>query len=630
MNLLAELKRRNVLRMAGLYLVAAWLVVQVADTLLPVFGAPGWVMKAVVMLLVIAFLPALVVSWFYELTPTGLQREDELASGQASYQGADRRLRRINDRTPAQPGEPLPAPLDARRQGRLTIALLVLALGYFLVEKVVTTASQGDSATAAVVNNKSIAVLAFADLSPDGKNEYFADGIAEEILNALAKVDDLKVAGRTSSFYFKQKNENIQTIGRALGVANVLEGSVRMQGDRVRITAQLIEVQGGFHLWSENYDGDLSDVFELQEKIARSITDQLRVVLDTDQKRRLVPTATEQPEAYALYLQATAIFNRRDSRRFLHGIEQLQKAVDIDPGYARAHARLASMYAIASEYTPIDLDEALAGAREHAEIAMALDPSMAEPHAALARVHGAQRHYVDEVSAFERALSLEPNDVNSNFWFGSTQFVVGYIERANTAIDRALLRDPMLPMALLWRGMSYSEAGDQNNAEKLLQRADDMGLALIGTGWSEVAEARGDIAEATRQLAAGTEVLFSTFPSGTAEAFARACYGDAPARQQVLDLLDAYLAGNPSFIDGIVPYALARLGQPQRAMQLTETHRLSHPMYLALLWGPYGKETRTRPDFTEFARKIGFTAVWDTYGAPDLCRKTADGGYLCE
>jgi TolB-like protein len=480
-----------------------------------------------------------------------------------------------------------------------------------------------------MVSGKSIAVLAFADLSPDQKSEYFADGISEEILNALAKVEDLKVAGRTSSFYFKDKNESIQTIGRALGVANVLEGSVRKQGDRVRITAQLIEVQSGFHLWSENYDGDLGDVFELQEQIARSITDQLRVVLATDQKRRLVPTATEQPEAYALFLQATAIFNRRDGRRFLQGIEQLEKAVALDPAYARAHARLASMYAIASEYTSIDLDRALAGAREHAEIAMALDPSMAEPHAALARVHGAQRHYVDEQAAFERALLLEPNDVTANFWFGSTLFTIGYIERANAAIDRALTREPMLPMALLWRGMSYSEAGDQDSAEKLLQRADDVGLALVGTGWSEVAEARGDLAEATRQLAAGTEVLFSAFPPGTAVAFARGCYGDGPAREQVLGVIDAYLANNPEFIDGIVPYALARLGRTEQALQLTASRRLSHPMYLALLWGPYGKSTRSHTEFSAFARSIGFAAVWDIYGAPDMCRKADNGAYVC-
>jgi len=512
---------------------------------------------------------------------------------------------------------------------RAIIALLLLALGYFLIERLVLAPAQ-DRIAAVPDKAKSIAVLAFADLSPDQKSGYFADGIAEEILNALAKVDALKVAGRSSSFYFKGKNESIQKIGRLLGVAHVLEGSVRKQGDRVRITAQLVEVESGFRVWSEDYDGELSDVFELQEQIARSITDALRVVLDGDQQRRLVPQVTEYPEAYARYLQATAIFNRRDSRRFLRGIEQLQKAVAIDPAYARAHARLASMYAIASEYTSINLDEALSRAREHAEIAIALDPTMAEPHAAMARVHGAQRNYVEEVAAFERALKLEPNDVTANFWFGSTQFTIGYVERGNAAIDRALAREPMLPMALLWRGMSYSEAGDQDNAEKLLQRAEDVGLALVGTGWSEVAEARSDIPEATRQLAAGTEMLFTAFPAGTADAFARACYGDTVAREQVIKLLDAYLASDPAFVDGIVPYALARLGETRRALAITESKRATHPMYLALLWGPYGKATRALPEFPTFVRRIGFAAVWDKYGAPDFCQKAGNGDWRCQ
>lgn len=629
MKLLAELKRRNVIRMAGLYLVGAWLTVQVADTLLPVFDAPPWLMKLVVSVLGVGFFVALLVSWVYELTPEGVKRDDELGADPAPWQGKERRVRRIS-RDPATP--PVAAALAQARSHRLDrmiIVLLLLALGYFVVERVVPGPAQ-DRTAPAPNKVKSIAVLAFADLSPDQKSGYFADGIAEEILNALAKVDALKVAGRTSSFYFKGKNESIQNIGRLLGVAHVLEGSVRKQGDRVRITAQLVEVESGFNLWSEDFDGELSDVFELQEQIARSITDALRVVLDANQQRRLVPQVTEKPEAYARYLQATAIFNRRDSKRFLRGIEKLQEAVTIDPAYARAHARLASMYAIASEYTSIDLDQALSGAREHAEIAIALDPTLAEPHAAMARVHGAQRHYVEELAAFERALKLEPNDVTANFWFGSTQFTIGYVERGNASIDRALARDPMLPMALLWRGMSYSEAGDQDSAEKLLQRAEDVGLSLVGTGWSEVAEARADIPAATRQLAVGTEVLFSAFPAGTAEAFARACYGDAAAREQVIKLMDAYLATAPAFVDGIVPYALARLGETRRALALAETKRATHPMYLALLWGPYGKPTRTLPEFPAFVRRIGFAAVWDQYGAPDLCLKAGNGDWLCQ
>jgi len=619
-KLLAELRRRNVIRMAGLYLVGAWLIVQVGETVLPVFDVPSWVLRALIIVLVVGFLPALIFSWIFELTPEGLKRESDIS-----------------------PAESM-TPQTARRMDRVIIALLLPALTYFAVDKFVFAPNRGKADIQSVAGSnagkaspaaskqgdpKSIAVLAFANMSADKDNEYFSDGVAEEILNALAQVPGLRVAGRTSAFHFKGRNDDLREIGRALDVAYILEGSVRKQDQRVRITAQLIRSVDGFHLWSETYDGDLTDVFALQERIARAITGNLEVVLSARQTQQLVDVGTTNTEAYALYLQASAIFNRRDSRRFLRGIEQLKEAVVIDPAYARAHARLASMYAIATEYTPINLDEALSGAREHADIAIALNPQLAEPHAAMARVYGAQGRYVEEVEEFEQALALDPNDVTANFWFGSTQFTTGYIKRGNAAIDRALARDPMLPMALLWRGMSYSEAGDQESAASLLQRAEDVGLALVGTGWSEVAESRADIPEATKQLAAGAEVLFTAFQPGTAADFAQACYGDGAARERVLAQMNAYLAGEPAFIDGIVPYVLARLNEPLRAMKLAETKRLSHPMYLALLWGPYGKTTRTLPEFSAFAQRVGFAALWDVRGPPDLCHRVGPSEYRC-
>jgi len=284
-NFLAELRRRNVIRMAGLYLVGAWLLTQVASTLLPVFEAPSWIMKTLVGFIAIGFVPTLIFSWIYELTPQGLKRDAEV-----------------------KPEESI-APHTARRMDRMIIAVLICALVYFGVDKfvlaprraVAPTASAAKSAsdaaasTADAIDGKSIAVLPFTDLSPGHDQEYFSDGMAEEILNALAQVRDLKVAGRTSSFHFKGMNEDLRTIGKTLGVASVLEGSVRKQGDKVRITAQLIRASNGFHLWSNSYDGDLKDVFELQERIARAITDQLQVVIAGDQKSRLVPVATGSP-----------------------------------------------------------------------------------------------------------------------------------------------------------------------------------------------------------------------------------------------------------------------------------------------------------------------------------------------
>ena len=292
MSLLAELRRRNVIRMGGLYLVGAWLLTQVAATLLPVFGAPAWVMKTLVGALAAGFVPVLVFAWLFELTPQGLKRDAEVTAEQSI------------------------APRTARLMDRMIIALLLLALGYFAFDKFVLAPKRAAGDVAVVTrsdaahatpqqpqaNTKSIAVLAFENMSADRDNEYFSDGIAEEILNSLSKIKTLKVAGRTSSFSFKGKHQDLRMIGKTLGVAHILEGSVRKQGDKVRVTAQLIRSEDGIHLWSETYDGDLKDVFALQESIARAITSELKVVLEGKQATQLVDTGTTNAEAYALYL----------------------------------------------------------------------------------------------------------------------------------------------------------------------------------------------------------------------------------------------------------------------------------------------------------------------------------------
>jgi TolB-like protein len=374
MNFISELKRRNVIRMAGLYLVGAWLITQVAGTVLPMYEAPAWIARSIVTVLAIGFIPAMIFAWVFELTPDGLKRDSDVMPEQSI------------------------APQTARRMERLIIALFALALLFFAFDKFVlapkreaalvsvTTQAINDKAARREQseNEKSIAVLAFADLSPNRDQEYFSDGMSEEILNSLVRVKDLKVAGRTSSFSFKGKNEDIRSIGKALGVANVLEGSVRKQGDKVRITAQLIRTKDGFHLWSETYDGDLQDVFELQERIAQAITGKLEVILQGEQKSRLVQVGTSNTEAYALYLQATAIFNRREGARFAEAIDMLKKAIALDPRYARAHSRLAALYSVYSNYTGGSaFSTALPLVEFHARRATELDAALAEPFAAL-------------------------------------------------------------------------------------------------------------------------------------------------------------------------------------------------------------------------------------------------------
>ena len=358
MSLLGELQRRNVIRMAGLYLVGAWLVLQVAATLLPVFEAPAWVMKVVVALLAIGLIAALVFAWVFELTPEGLKRDAEV------------------------PLEQSIAPQTARRMDRLILVGLATVIAMMAIERVWfaqrATPDQAPVSTPATPE-KSIAVMAFNDLSPNADQGYFSDGMAEAVLNALSQVRELRVAGRSSSFHFKGRNVDAREIGRTLGVAHILEGSVRKQDSRVRINAQLVRASDGIQLWSKTFDGDLTDVFELQDQIARAITGQLQVVLEGGADARLVPVATTHPDAYELYLKATSIFDRRDYQRFPEGIAALKHAIDLDPKFARAWSRMAAMEAVSTSFNKVHVDAAHQTVLAAANAALALDPNLAEP-----------------------------------------------------------------------------------------------------------------------------------------------------------------------------------------------------------------------------------------------------------
>ena len=620
MNLIRELKRRNVFRMAGLYLVGAWLLVQIASTLFPAFGVPGWALRALVIVLALGFTPALVFAWLYEFTPGGLKRDADVSP------------------------ETSIAPQTARRMDRIIIAALILALVYFGFDKFVlsprraataVTAQPTQAKPAAPVpssDRKSIAVLAFINMSADRDNEYFSDGIAEEILNSLAKVKGLKVAGRTSSFSFKGKNQDLREIGRVLGVAHILEGSVRKQGDKVRVTAQLIRSEDGIHLWSETYDGDLKDVFALQESIARAITGELKVVLQGKQATRLVDTGTGNPEAYALYLQATSIFNRRDGDHFPEAIAALEAATRLDPKYARAYARLTSLYAVLSSYSDANSADAHVKVLEYAGKASALDPTLAEPYAAMGLDYGEFRgKLVDQFLAMERALELEPDDVTANFWYALALVKAGYTKVGTERLERALSLDPMLPNALRWRGSLYIHAGDLVRAEQVTRRARDLGMQTSDGNLSKIAGAKGDRAAAVALWVSGTRATMRGWSDADRKLIAEGIYGDSAAGQRAIALLDAYLAKPRPSVSQVLPEALFRLGQSPRALEVMRTRQLTDTGEpFVLLWSTQGRVMRALPEFADFARDFGFVAVWDKYGPPDMCRKRGAGDYACD
>ncbi|HQY37422.1 MAG TPA: tetratricopeptide repeat protein [Pseudomonadota bacterium] len=615
-TLLAELQRRKVFKVGAAYLVVAWLVVQGASIGFPAFEAPPWALRVFILVLMLGFPIALVMAWVFETTPEGVVREDRPAGSMWMY--------------------------------AIAATLAVAAVGWFLLGRstpddeagslaiagakppLTTTdsTSGGESVQAA---SKSIAVLAFTDLSPAKDQEYFSDGIAEEILNALVKVKGLKVAGRTSSFYYKGRNEDLRKIGETLGVAHILEGSVRKQGEKVRITAQLIQAADGFHLWSETYDGDLADVFELQERIARAITDELKVVLDGGQQQRLVPVATRNTEAYALYLQATGIFNRRDAERYPDAVTALEEALRLDPAYARAHSRLAALHAIRPSVDATITESASAEAERHALRALELDPTLAEPHAVQGIRKANQRRYAEAEQAFQRALALEPDDVTTNFWYALVLLNTGYQQRGQHYLDRVLALDPMLPNALSWRARSYLDAGDIDAAERLSRRAAAAGLALAGLTVARIEQARGRRDAALREMTQAVSAVARQLPPEAPELFARTLLGDAQARRGAVALVDDYLARKPVPIDGIVVLVLFRSGDIPRGLALLqEAPTANESLVLGNgIWAD-GREIRTAPEFAEFTRRSGLAAWWDVNGPPDLCRKAENGDYVCE
>ncbi len=629
MSLYAELKRRNVFRVTAAYIVLGWLFLQVSSVVLQFIGAPGWVGKAIIALLVIGFVPSLAVAWVFEVGPEGVRRDD---GGAPAANG--QHARRLDILTLV---------------GVVIVAIMVLADNLRVQEE---KGTEGIKVAPADIPNpgtagatlipsvpfssspprKSIAVLPFVNLSADPEQEFFSDGMAEEIINALTRIRDLKVAGRTSSFHFKGRNEDLRAIGEALGVAHILEGSVRKQGDKVRITAQLIQASDGFHLWSDTYDGNLADVFELQERIARAITGKLEVVLQGDQATPLVRVGTTHAEAYALYLQATAVLNQRTFIRWREAMGWLEKALALDPGFARAHSRLALIHMLGrAEFgaSPIE-------AERHARRALELDPSLGEPHSVLAGLARDQRRYVEAHAEHERALAREPDEASMNFYFAQSLIMTGYTKQGIESLERTLAIDPMLPNAHYWRGREYLHAGDLEAAQLAFERADTLGLMWAWLGLQELARLRGDPAwfvepKGEERMAQLPIPCLKDPAASMPLLYAGASGSDAAARAKALSVIDECLATPTQELSWWVPVYLIRLGEPARALNLARDALLDSEAELFMfLWGPEAIDARCAPEFAEFARSTGLADLWDRRGPPDGCRRLAPRDYACD
>jgi TolB-like protein/Flp pilus assembly protein TadD len=442
MSIFAELRRRNVFRVGIAYAVTAWLLIQVADILLETIGAPPWVMQTLFVVLGIGLVIALFFAWAYELTPEGVKRESEVDRSQSI------------------------TPQTGQKLNRAIIMIMALALVYFTADKFYLSPARQDSTTADTTRtavspdeqNETIAVLPFVDMSPAGDNEYFSDGLTEELLNILAKIKELRVAGRTSSFAFKGKNQDLRSIGEKLNVSSILEGSVRKdeKNNRVRITAQLVNVDDGFHLWSETYDRDLTDIFAIQEEIAREVAGALRVTLLGEVEAQIDAHAVTDISAYDLYLRGMQQLNIFSFDSLRQAIDILGQALEKDPGYQPARLHLAQAWLDLAFTGAVTQGEGISEAEPLLRQVLENDPDNAPAHVLMARIMARKQDRVAQRDALELALNSDPRNVPALREMGRmVMFVESDVAKAFEYLNEAERIEPY-SIEVLWDLMAFN------------------------------------------------------------------------------------------------------------------------------------------------------------------------------
>ncbi len=622
MSFFAELKRRNVIRVAGLYLVAAWLAVQVSSTVLPMFDAPLWLPRTIVIVLAIGFVPALVFAWLFEITPQGVKRESEI------------------DRTQSI------TPQTGRRMDRVILAGLALVIVLMGIERVwfasrnngsvapqtsTVDAGKGDALPAALAPaaSNSIAVMAFEDLSPSHDQAYFSDGMAEEILNALARIKDLRVLGRSSSFQYKGKSVDPRRIGVELGVAHILDGSVRRQGDLVRIAASLVSTADGVAQWTKEYNGKLADLFDLQDNCARDIASELKIVL-TGGQRPLVDKVTTNPDAYALFVEAQSLVGLRFGDSLPRAIEKLDAALKLDPSFARAWSKRAVAFAVLAQYVGGDWHANWDASEQSISRALALDPTDAEAYAARSYNLFSQRRYVDMIEPMRRALELDPDDEAARYWEVNELSAMGRTRDAAPRLDALMANDPENARVIFYKAFMSWREHDLDTLHALGRR-----LLALGSPWGDVAmstyyASTGDCDAGAKPFATRQRIFGSAIPPSDSETVFRGICAGGAAREPAKTILLARAD------DPWVPTLWLEMGEPERAFDLFEHGHVGlSDAYLNWLWQPedWSRKARQHPAFQGFAKRIGLVHYWQKYGWPDLCKPQPQAGpdsFTCE
>ncbi|WP_420434196.1 hypothetical protein [Hyphobacterium sp.] len=605
-NFLSELRRRNVFRVAAAYLVVGWLVMQVAATVGDAAGLPGWADSLALILLVTAFPIVMFIAWAFELTPDGLKKT-EAASEATGF-------------------KPL-GPSDY-----VLIAAMLVVLGVAGMQSFGGRASpagpalqsrMGDDTTGMVLDS-SIAVLPFADLSPDGDQAYFGDGIAEEILNVLTRVDGLHVASRTSAFQFRGDALGIPAIARELNVRHIVEGSVRKAGDTLRITAQLIDANGDHHLWSDTFDRPLTaeNIFAIQDEIATEIVHALSEALGMDAPDIVVEAGTENLDAYELFLRGQAIFHTRSFDNIPEGIRLMETAVAADPEFARAWAMLAAITSVAESWLgPVDGRDFTAEAEAAANRATALNPQLALPYSIRGLIAQRQGRWADAIDQGDQAIALDPASANSRYFRGVTWMRVGFFDQAADDLEACLERDPDYEICRSHLAFAELFRGNTDRAIRLYEESRLAGQRSYPTAMVPVYFALGNESAAIQLLVFVAQMAENSW---LAESLYRYYTDHSATNEELNQLARALHIANTGSPDGFVPLDL----EYEAPISSITNH--------VLIWNPYEPDRFRPASRAAFlaARKaalieMGLPEFWRQHGFPPQCHPVGSDDFEC-
>ena len=584
-NFFAELKRRNVYKVAVAYIVASWLLIQAASILFPTFDAPAAAMKILVVVLVLGFPIALAFSWAFEITPEGIVRESEINSGKSITHHTGRRI------------------------VALTVVLAAIAaalLAFQLLGPKRSTLAQTNVTSASIgsIPEKSIAVLPLANESGEKDEQYFSDGLSEDLITALSQLSGLKVIGRTSSFQFRDSKEDSRTIGEKLGVANLLHGSVRRAGDAVRISAELIKAVDGSTIWSQHYDRPYKDVFKLQDEVTAAVADVLKTKLLS--AGEAVVQSDRPPsgslEAYNAFLKGNFHFQHSTKEGFRQAIDSYQTAVSLDPKYAQAYAAMGSAQTFYGDsFSGAEAQKNFAMARASINTALTLNPDLAGGHESRALLLAfADLDFAGAKTEFERTVQLAPNDLNAVASLAQMRAAFGHPEAAIEPIHQTLANDPRNAG---WYGLLANDlmaVGRLDEAEQATRQQIDLGgEQTVGSRLSKIEVLRGNAVAALEKA----EQLPPGKSRDLALARARQIGNDPAAAPAALQtLIDHYADTDAYYIAGV--YALRR--DPDGMFKWLDRAWVNRENSISTLYyDPFLLRYKGDPRFAAFCRKVG-------------------------